>query len=83
MAACSPSSKGDSPMKTLIVLAALSATPSEPHYTPKSEAFATVSCFKSGEQLSGMNKICYYDCLGSQVAINIGSTEICPLTINH
>jgi len=70
-------------MKPLIVLAALSATASEPNFTPKTEEYAAVTCFKSGEQLSGMNKICYYDCLGSQVAINIGSAELCPLTINH
>lgn len=42
-----------------------------------------VTCFKSGEQQSGMNKICYYNCLGSQVAINVGSVELCPLTIDR
>lgn len=42
-----------------------------------------LTCFKSGEQQSGMNKICYYNCLGSQVAINVGSVELCPLTIDH
>lgn len=40
-------------------------------------------CFKSGEQTSGMNKICYYDCLGSQVAINVSSVSLCPLSINR
>ena len=42
-----------------------------------------VICFKSGEQTAGMNKICYYDCLGSQTAINISSVSICPLSINR
>lgn len=28
------------------------------------DAFA-VTCFKTGEQISGLNKICFYDCLGS------------------
>lgn len=43
---------------------------------------ATV-CFKSGEQQGGMNKICYYNCLGSTVAITIGATQLCPLTIDN
>ena len=42
---------------------------------------AGVTCFKSGEQTSGMNKICYYNCLGSTKAITISSTSLCPLTI--
>lgn len=39
-------------------------------------------CFSKGEQISGMNKICYYDCLGSLAAITIPSYKLCPLTIN-
>lgn len=42
-----------------------------------------MTCFKSGENTSGMNKICFYNCLGSTVAINISSVELCPLTIEH
>ncbi len=34
------------------------------------------------EQISGMNKICYYSCLGGEVAITIKSTQLCPLSIN-
>ena len=41
------------------------------------------TCFKTGEQTSGMNKICYYDCLGSASAITIKSTQLCPLTIRN
>ncbi len=26
-------------------------------------------CFKTGERVSGLNRICYYDCLGSEAAI--------------
>ena len=40
-------------------------------------------CFSSGERTSGMNKICYYDCLGGQAAITIKSYELCPLSINR
>ena len=40
-------------------------------------------CFKTGEQVSGLNKICYYNCMGSQAAITIGAAELCPLSINR
>ena len=40
-------------------------------------------CFKTGERTSGMNKICYYDCMGSEAAITIGAVELCPLSINN
>ncbi len=40
-------------------------------------------CFQSGEQESGMNKICYYDCISGTVAITIGAFELCPLTIDR
>lgn len=42
-----------------------------------------VTCFKSGERTSGMYKICYYDCLGSTVAITIDATDLCPLSISR
>ena len=40
-------------------------------------------CFYKGEMVSGLAKICYYDCVGSLVAITIGSAELCPLTIER
>ncbi len=40
-------------------------------------------CFLTGEQTSGLNKICYYDCLGSGAAITIKAYQLCPLTINR
>lgn len=74
-------------MNTLLAIAAVALT------TPWSQAPATINepaqqklatlCFKSGENVSGMNKICFYNCLGSTVAITIGSIELCPLTINN
>ena len=42
-----------------------------------------VQPFKTGEQTSGMNKICYYNCLGSTAAITIGAVQLCPLTIER
>ena len=44
---------------------------------------AATLCFKKGEQVSGMNKICYYDCLGSTTATNVKSHELCPLNIKR
>ncbi len=41
-----------------------------------------VTCFKKGEYTSGFNKICVYNCLGSDRAITIGNTQLCPLSIN-
>lgn len=42
-----------------------------------------VICFFQYEQVSGMNKICFYDCLGSTTAITISSVSLCPLNINR
>lgn len=42
-----------------------------------------LTCFKTGEQRSGMNKMCFYNCLGSTTAINVGAAELCPLTIEQ
>ena len=41
------------------------------------------TCFLIGEQTSGMNKICYYNCLGSTAAITIRAVQLCPLSIRR
>ncbi|CAI2932461.1 conserved protein of unknown function [Aminobacter niigataensis] len=67
----------------IALLVALATTAPVPNQsTPASDQVAAV-CFKTGEQVSGMNKICYYDCLGSAVAITIGAVQLCPLSINN
>lgn len=43
----------------------------------------SMTCFLNGEQRSGMNKICFYDCLGSAAAITVSSVSLCPLTIKN
>ena len=48
---------------------------------PMMMAEAAVTCFKKTEYISGFNKICIYNCLGSDRAITIKSTQLCPLTI--
>ena len=40
-----------------------------------------MKCFKKDERVSGTNKICTYNCMGSDVVINVKSTKICPLSI--
>lgn len=66
-------------------LIAFLETPPEDHDTSMGiiEARAAGSCFKTGEKTSGMNKICYYDCYGSEAAITIASHKLCPLTIDR
>lgn len=45
-------------------------------------AHAGIAFFKY-EMVSGMNKICIYDHLGSEVAITIKNYQLCPLSINR
>jgi ABC-type spermidine/putrescine transport system permease subunit II len=40
------------------------------------------TAFYKREYISGMNKICIYDHLGSEVAITIRATSLCPLSID-
>lgn len=74
-------------MKNFIVLLALigsvSAVTAEEKAPEKRPVLLAMTCFATGEQTSGMNKICYYDCLGSQAAITISSVALCPLSINR
>ena len=41
------------------------------------------TCFKINERTSGTNKICSYNCMGSEVTRNIRSTQICPISIKQ
>ena len=47
------------------------------------QAMADVICLFKSEQISGTNKICYYDCLGSIFAITIDGLKLCPLNIRR
>lgn len=38
------------------------------------------TAFLKGSYVSGMNRICIYDRLGSEVAITLRSVDICPLS---
>ena len=43
----------------------------------------SLSCFKKSESTSGTNKICIYNCMGSDVAVNVRSTQLCPMSIKN
>lgn len=40
-------------------------------------------CFKAGERVSGMNKMCFYTCPNGTAAITVASYELCPITIDN
>ena len=65
------------------IIAALLAFGAGDDTRPIQEDRLAVICFKSGEQVSGTNKICYYDCLSGTVAITINSLSFFPLTIDR
>lgn len=67
-------------MEILALLAMLNAEPNNISKAPERYEVAS-TCFNSGEETSGMNKICYYDCLGGTKAITISSVKLCPLSI--
>jgi len=46
-------------------------------------ASSAITCFKTGEVTSGLNKICYYDCAGSAAAITVKGASLCPLSIER
>lgn len=43
-------------------------------------AHAGITGFLSGEQESGMNKICMYDVLGDTYTLNLSSVSLCPMS---
>ena len=38
------------------------------------------TCTKSGEETSGMGKVCYYRCTFGTTTENVGAARLCPLT---
>ena len=52
-------------------------------FIPGAEYNVALLCFKTGERVDGMNKICYYDCAGSAAAITVRSHELCPISISN
>tara|TARA_A100001011_G_scaffold391366_1_gene476697 strand:- start:1697 stop:2557 length:861 start_codon:yes stop_codon:yes gene_type:complete len=42
-----------------------------------------ITCFKTGEETGGLNKICRYDCVGNLVTTTIGAAQMCPIQIQR
>ncbi len=62
--------------------AANAAQESAPAIQPSS-SLAGVVCMKSSESHSMMSKICFYNCVGTAYATNVGSADLCPLSVSH
>ena len=43
-------------------------------------ATTTETCFYRSERISGLNKLCYYDCPSGAATFTIKSTRLCPIT---
>ncbi len=69
-------------MRLILALAilAISATANAQQLNLSSRSRSPISVSVEGN-ISGMNKICYDDCLGSSAAITVKSYELCPLNI--
>jgi hypothetical protein len=48
---------------------------------PADGSAQTVTGFKTGEQVTGMTKQCFYNALGSTHTLTLSSVAICPVTI--
>jgi hypothetical protein len=58
-------------MKTTLLLAMLGLLPVE-------DIQIAGGCFLTSEQVSGANRICYYDCVSGTQAITIPVNAVCP-----
>jgi hypothetical protein len=45
---------------------------------PSRPVKVSMVCTKSSQKISGLTKICYYDCAGSEGAITVQTYEACP-----
>lgn len=74
-------------METIVLLASVVLSPQAetPNITPIEPRPVEMAelCFSSGEQESGLNKMCFYDCASGRIAITVKITELCPLSIDN
>lgn len=50
---------------------------------PATDAVARMWCLLKGSYVSGLNRICIYDCGGSERHETIGAVQLCPLNIEQ
>jgi len=68
-------------MRIVLVLAALAVSVpaiAEESPRPARPSRTSLICKKSSEQTSGLTRICYYDCRGSEGAMKARTYEPCP-----
>lgn len=70
-------------MKTALLLAMLGVSPINTSTGKQDDILLAYLCFLRYEERSGLNKICYYNCLGSKVAITVKSHQLCPINIER
>jgi hypothetical protein len=59
---------------------ALRGLANQPSYQSAPNYSTGTTCHFTRETASGMNKICYYNCVGSGHAMTVGAAQLCPLT---
>ena len=56
--------------------------PSMPSYSPTAPSVGNRGvAFKSGEEVTGMTKQCFYNYLGSTISRTVSAVSLCPLSI--
>jgi hypothetical protein len=53
----------------------------QPSYNSNSYQTPTITAFKSGENVTGLTKQCFYNGLGNTYTRTISSVSLCPLSI--
>jgi hypothetical protein len=48
---------------------------------PMTMGRSQMMCIKTSEFISGMNKVCSYNCGGSAAAQTVGAADLCPDTV--
>lgn len=62
-------------------LRALSGQAASNQSVPSYNYNNNASCILKNDFLSGVNRMCFYDCVGSTKSINVPASSICPLTV--
>jgi hypothetical protein len=67
-------------MRIILALVALAATPAIAQGSPLTVKPSRVPflCAESAEQISGLTKVCYYNCARSEGAMTVTTYEACP-----
>ena len=67
-------------MRIILALVPLAATPAIAEGSPLTVKLSRVAflCTESAELISGLTKICYYNCARSEGAMTVATYEACP-----